>query len=154
MRQAVKISFMGHCSPSATVPMAFHILLVRTAVYCHINMYSFLPEGVTVINALWGLAVTLDREARASCNRRGSPTLNWSLKDEGVGGRGGVWQQLIWQNLNAFYWPRVSRTVTMAGTHGPENLVKASWHFRGAKQDETSAFLKRPTVVQQVRRAV
>lgn len=88
MRQAVKISFMGCCSPSATVPMAFHILLVRTAVYCHINMYSFLPEGVTVINALWGLAVTLDREARASCNQRGSPTLNWSLKDEGVGGGG------------------------------------------------------------------
>lgn len=86
MRQAVKISFMGRCSPSATVPMAFHILLVRTAVYCHINMYSSLPEGVTVINALRGLAVTLDREARASCNRRGSPTLNWSLKDEGGGG--------------------------------------------------------------------
>lgn len=153
MRQAVKISFMGCCSPSATVPMAYHILLVRTAVYCHINMYSFLPEGVTVINALWGLAVTLDREARASCNRRGSPTLNWSLKDEG-GGWGGCWQQLIWQNLNAFYWPHVSRSVTVAGTHGSGNLVKASWHFRGAKREETSAFLKRPTVVQQVRRAL
>lgn len=84
MRQAVQISFEGRCSPWVTVPVAFHILLVRTAVYCHINMYSFLPEGVTVINALWGLAVTLDSEAWASCNRRGSPTLDWSprhLKD-------------------------------------------------------------------------
>lgn len=52
MRQAVQISFVGHCLTSVTVPVAFHILLVRTAVYCHRNMYSFLPEGVSVINAL------------------------------------------------------------------------------------------------------
>lgn len=52
MRQAVQMSFVGHCSLSVTVPVAFHILLVRTAVYCHINMCSFLPEEVTVINAL------------------------------------------------------------------------------------------------------
>lgn len=84
MKEVVQISFVGCCSPWVTVPVAFHILLVRTAVYWHINMYSFLPEGVTVINALWGLAVTLDSEAWASCNWRGSPTLSWSpchLKD-------------------------------------------------------------------------
>lgn len=88
MRQAVQISFVGHCSPSVTVPVAFHILLVRTAVYCHINMYSFLPEGVNVINVLWGLAATLDSEAGASYNRRSSPTLIWSV---GRGEEVGTW---------------------------------------------------------------
>lgn len=151
MRQAVKISFMGRCSPSATVPMAFHILLVRTAVYCHINMYSFLPEGVTVINALWGLAVTLDREARASCNRRGSPTLNWSLKDGG----GGVLAAVDLAEFKCFLLASCQSLCHCGRNPRTWKLGQGIMtFFRGAKRDETSAFLKRPTVVQQVRRAV
>lgn len=137
MRQAVQISFVGHCLTSVTVPVAFHMLLVRTAVYCHRNMYSFLPEGVSVINALWGLAVTLDSEAGASCSWRSSPTLSWSpgrLKD------GEMRLALVLAALKCFfYWTRVLVLSLWLEPTDIKARVEARRHFK--KQHQTGRLL-------------